>query len=416
MAPALITAADRVILRDLASRVAEIAALPVQEERRRLWKGHNSLKPHRPMILIFPEGGWEELMPASGLSCEGEQARQIERDLRRRIYHHEHFADDTVIEGEWIVQKAISTSGWGLSPRHHASTTARGAWGFEPVLRDEHDLERLTIPTVTHDEAESARRLEAAHELFGDILTVRQKGVAHVSYHLMSQYTALRGLEQMMIDMYEHPELLHAAMEFFTQAHESIREQWVSLNVLSLNNDSTYHSSGGVGYTDEIPLPDCDPERVLPDDMWASAESQELAQVGPMQHEEFALTYERRLLEPFALSGYGCCEPLSDRLGLVFSIPGIRRISISPWADVRAAAEEIGPDYIVSWKPKPMHLVGDFDEKQIGDYLREAIDVARANECAFEMILKDTNTCEHRPERFDRWSEIARREVDRVAV
>ena len=29
------------------------------------------------------------------------------------------------------------------------------------------------------------------------------------------------------------------------------------------------------------------------------------------------------------------------------------------------------------------------------------------------MILKDTHTCENHPERFTRWTEIARQEIDR---
>jgi hypothetical protein len=408
------TPIDRTIVRDLAARVAEIAANPVQDERRRLWKAHNSLRPERPMILIFPEGGWTELMPPGTLRCETDEARGIEAELRRRIYHHEHFADDTVVEAHWTVRKAIDTTGWGLEPRQHASTTERGAWSFEPVLRSRADLERLTVPRISHDETETTRRLEQACELLGDIMPIRVKGVAHVSYHLMQQYTYLRGLEQMMVDMYEDPRLIHDTMRFFVDAHKEILRQYVDLNLLSLNNDDTYHSSGGVGYTDEIPLPGHDPDRVSPDDLWASAESQELAQVGPMQHEEFALRYERELLEPFALTGYGCCEPLTDRLGFVFSIPGIRRLSISPWADVEIAARELGPNYIFSWKPKPMHLVGDFDEEAIRSYLRATLEVATRHDCAIEMILKDTHTCENRPERFDRWSQIAREEVERL--
>ena len=46
---------DRNLLRDLAKQVAEIASLPVMDERRELWKRHNSLDPVRPMILVFPE-------------------------------------------------------------------------------------------------------------------------------------------------------------------------------------------------------------------------------------------------------------------------------------------------------------------------------------------------------------------------
>jgi len=47
---------------------------------------------------------------------------------------------------------------------------------------------------------------------------------------------------------------------------------------------------------------------VRPEATWGSAESQELAQVSPAMHREFALSYEARLLAPFVRSGYGCCE------------------------------------------------------------------------------------------------------------
>ncbi|HUU99043.1 MAG TPA: hypothetical protein VM487_25195, partial [Phycisphaerae bacterium] len=94
---------DRGILRDLAKRVARIAALPVMAERREAWKRHNSLRRVRPMILVFPEGSWRELLPGSALECEDAAARGIESALRMRIYTHENFDDDTVTEAEWVV-------------------------------------------------------------------------------------------------------------------------------------------------------------------------------------------------------------------------------------------------------------------------------------------------------------------------
>jgi hypothetical protein len=41
--------------------------------------------------------------------------------------------------------------------------------------------------------------------------------------------------------------------------------------------------------------------------------------------------------------------------------------------------------------------------------------VTQANGCVFEMILKDTHTCEHHPERFDAWTRIAREEMQDMA-
>ena len=66
----MIASEDRTIIRDLAKHVAEIADLPIMAERRELWKKHNSLESVRPMILIFPEGSWGELLPQSVLKMQ----------------------------------------------------------------------------------------------------------------------------------------------------------------------------------------------------------------------------------------------------------------------------------------------------------------------------------------------------------
>ena len=396
---------DVAVLRELARRVAAIAHEPIMAERREMWIRHNMLDPVRPMVLVFPEGSWRELLPQPVLRCEGAEARRIEWDLRSRIYYHEHLPDDSVIEGEWLVRKAISVSGWGLEPEHEPSAQETGAWGFRPVIHDESDLEKLTFPRVHHDEQETACRLAQAHALFDGILPVRLVGVQHVSFHLMSIYCQLRGLEQVMWDMYDQPDMLHRAMQILEEGHHRLVDQYIALGLLELNNDGTYHSSGGVGYTRELPAPGYRPGEVRTGDMWSSAEAQEMAEVSPPMHREFILAYEKRLLARFGLNGYGCCENLCDKLEDVFTIPRMRRISISPFAPVAPCAEKLGADYIYSWKPHPAHLVGDFDEEAIRRYLEDALHATRG--CVVEMILKDTHTCEHRPKRFTRWIEIA---------
>jgi hypothetical protein len=123
-------------------------------------------------------------------------------------------------------------------------------------------------------------------------------------------------------------------------------------------------------------------------------------------HEEFSLQYERPLLARFGLNGYGCCEDLTHKLDRVFTIPNLRRISISPFANVDACAEKLGGRYIFSWKPNPSHIVGGFDEDFIRQYVGHTLEAARG--CVLEIILKDTHTCEHDPSRFTRWAHVAR--------
>ena len=406
----MVSKEERKLLRDLAKQVAQAAALPVMDERRELWKRHNSLRPARPMILVFPEGSWRELLPDASLKCTGKAARGIEWNLRHRLYTHEHFLDDTVIEGDWVVRKVLKSSGWGLEPKWRQAPTATGAGAFEPVIRTPADLEKLRFPEIAVDEKATAADLARAQGLFGDVLDVKLKGVSHVSFHLMNQYTHLRGLNEVMMDMYDNPSMLHDAMALLEEGHRRLVRQYEDLNLLSLNNDGTYHSSGGVGYTGELPAAGFDPGRVRPRDLWASAEAQELAQVSPEMHAEFSTAYEKRLLAPFALNGYGCCEDLTLKLGDVFTIPNIRRISISPFANVDTCAERLGNRYIFSWKPNPAHLVGRFDPKALRAYIGHTLQVARG--CVLEMILKDTHTCENHPERFTEWTRIARELVE----
>jgi hypothetical protein len=295
---------------------------------------------------------------------------------------------------------------WGLNSRHTYSSASTGAWGFSPVINTHEDIYKIKEPSVRVDERKSDEEYSTACEVLKGVLNVRQKGVTHFSFNIMQVYTGLRGLEQTMWDMVDAPGMLHEAMNIIENGYRRVIEQCMDMKLFSLNNDDSYHGSGGLGYTDELPSQGFNPRLVRPQDMWASAESQELVQVSPEMHEEFAMQYERRLLEPFGLNGYGCCEDLTKKMDYVLSMPKLRRISISPWADVAACSERLGHKYIFSWKPQPSHLVGDIDREMIRRYIHDTVDVVDRR--CLEIVLKDTHTCENHPDRFTEWARIAR--------
>ncbi len=411
-----INLSDRTLLRNLAQRVAEIAQQPEMTERRQRWMAHNALQTSEPMMLVFPEGAWEELILPDDLHCEEAEARGIEWELRRRLYTFEHFQDDSVIEAEWVVDGSVQDTGWGLEPVKEYTSERRGAFAVQPVLRERADLKELRFPELIYDETAHLRRLEEMEALFGDILTVRRKGVAHISYHLWSQYLYLRGETAYLTDFIDAPDMVDEVMAFFTEGHKRLLNEMIDRNLLSLNNDNTYHSSGGNGYIAELPAEGFDPHHVRPCDLWASAESQELAGVSPRMHRDFAMNYERELLAPFGLTGYGCCEDLSRKIDDVMELPHMRRVSISPFADVDRSAEKLRDRAIFSWKPQPAHLAGTaFEPDLVRSYVHHTLEVCRTNGCVLEMILKDTHTCQHVPERFDEWTRIAREEIQAAA-
>ena len=408
------TANDRIIIRDLAKRVAELAALPRQDERRRLWTDQNSLRRNRPLIYCSPEGSWIELVPHDVLRCEDDDARGLEYGLLMRIYADEHFAHDQVCDADFNVGRAVHNTGWGIGPEYTHSGMERGAYVWDAPIKTRADIDKIQTPEVTVDPEATERNLAYYQELFGDILNVRLHGGYWWALGLIDEWTNLRGITQTFWDMTQDPGLLHAGMARLLEGKLAWLDALEKLGVLSCNNGNDYVGSGGFGYTTELPAEDF-AGTVRLKDMWGFCEAQTMSEVSPGMHDEFVLQYQLPILERFGLNCYGCCEPLHRKLDMLKrQVPRMRRVSISTWADKRMSAEELGPDYIFSWKPNPATLAGiEFDAEWVRRDIRETIDIANEYGCVLEMIIKDTHTCNHKPERFDEWCKIAMEEAER---
>ncbi len=393
---------DHAILRDLAERVAEIAALPEQDEKRQMWYAHNALRPTKPMVLVFPEGGWVELLDDNELRCEDPLLRGWEYQLRQRLYIAEHFNDDQVTDRRLLVNYVSTTTGLGLQAQRIQPTTDRGAYVWEAPVKELQDLDKLQVPRTEVDYEATERNRQRAAELFDGLLDVSVGQSWWWSPTLTWIWAELRGLEQMMWDMVDDPAFTHAG---------SLEAQ----GLLMLNNGNDYVGSGGLGFTDELPADGFDGKHVRLRDMWGFAEAQETVGLSPRMWNEFVLEYNLPFMERFGLNCFGCCEPLTDRLDILKErVPRLRRISISPWADREKAAESLGQDYIYSWKPNPAQLAAlRFDEDKVRSYIRETLEITRG--CVVEIVLKDTHTCNNEPERFDRWAQIAQEESQRIA-
>ena len=420
----MINAKERALLRELARQVDEIGRLPVMDERRELWRAHNDLEPTRPLIAVFPEGSWRELLPADALACENEEARSIEQDLRSRIYYHTHIQDDAVVERTFKVRKQIDglpggtidlSIDWGIPIQRRAATVEGGSYGFVPVIEDMEDLKKIRTPQLVYREKETLEQLARMQDLFGDLLDVQLCGVDYVAFHIMYYYTHLRGLEQMMYDIYDEPELFHALVGILETGYQSIVDQCENQGLFHRNDNGTYQSTGGFGYTSTLLPPDFAPDHVRPCDMWACAEAQEMAQVSPEQTEEFCISAERRLLARFGRNGYGCCEPVQGELPYIKQIHALRRVSVSPFADVEACARGLKGDYIFSWKCSPFLVSSpDFSQDALRTYFRRYLPVLKEEGCHVEMILADTHTCHNEPQRFPIWVRLAREAVQEI--
>jgi hypothetical protein len=403
---------DRNVIRELSRRCAEIGHLPIQKTRAELWTRHNDLQPGRPLVLVFPEGAWREMLPDTELQCEDRDCRGVERELRTRIYHHEVLKDDNVIEPFYHVYMPVHDTGWGVATQSTRPGQATGAAHYDPVIVTEADLDKIKMPQVTVDWKATEERMAHYQELLGeDGLKVEMQSPNYSGISAMDQFAQWRGLDQLLLDLADRPEWIHEAMRRMCDGMIGCHEALLKANALTLSVKSRYCGSGGNCYTRQLPKPGFDGVHVRSQDLWGFATTQIFSEVSPEMHEEFALKYERRFLSRFGLNAYGCCEGLHHKMKDVKKIANLRRISISPWADVAISAAELGNGYVFSYKPNPAVVAGEtWNEDVVRKGIRKVLEQTRG--CVVELILKDTHTCRFQPKRMSEWVRIAKEEAE----
>ena len=405
----LIGEADRDVLRRLAGKMAELAARPIEQEKKDLWNRHNALEPTRPVVFCDPENGWNEIITEDQIECEGELAQGWEMTLRKEIFWAESMGDDRMVEAVFNVPHVYQESDWGMHETVFKAAS-HGSYRWDPPLKTYDDLDKLRFPEITVDDPTSEKLLALARETFDDILQVRRKTMWWWTLGMTWTLVNLRGLEQMMMDMYDHPDGLHKLMGFLRDGHLAKLDFLQENNLLSLNTENTYVGSGGFGFTRELPQPDFDGTHVRTMDMWGFCESQETVQVSPEMFEEFVFPYQMPIMERFGLNCYGCCEPLDKRWHVVKRLPRLRRLSVSAWANFEKMAEQLGGDYIYSVKPAPAELaLPQIDEDRIRRELRRLMQITKG--CRVEVIMKDNHTIGNNPQNVTRWCRIAQEEA-----
>ncbi|MFW5802971.1 MAG: hypothetical protein ACOCWJ_03545 [Verrucomicrobiota bacterium] len=418
MSATTVPAKELAIVRDLAKHVRELAFSDINQERKRLWTRHNDLQSERPMVLAEMSGVMDELgrEPELQCRCEHDLARSLESELRAAAYRFEKVKDDGVIPEYLTVNWRVNLGNYGIKiPRHRGDNDGKlGSYVWEAPLKElPADLEKLTPRKPTVDREGTLRQKQQVEAVLDGILPVQIRGAFWWTQGLTWSAINLIGLEQLMLYMFDQPEGLHALMKFLMDDHIAVAEWAEKEGLLSLNNEADYIGSGGIGYTNDLPQPDYDPNGpVRLKDLWGLSESQETVGVGPDQFEEFIFTYQQPLAERFGLCYYGCCEPVHTRWHVIERLANLRKVSISPWCDEEKMAAALGNRYGYCRKPNPAGIsTPAWDEQAIRKDLRRTLEVA--GNCNLEFAMKDVHTLADEPSRLGRWVELARQEIEK---
>ena len=404
---------DRSILRALAERIAEAAALPENKEKKELWRRVNDLKQLRPVALVRrDEVPWHEMDVNEELQLRTSHAfsRSIEGLWRQSLYQWERMRCDMVVDPILISPLWIDDTGFGLEIRETTIEQAEGnriqSHHYEPQIRDEKDVEKIQIPRVSLNRTLSEQFYQLRRALVGDILDVQRRGFRFVYVFLWDQLVEWWEPEQALMDLVMRPELVHLAMQRLLEAWLARLDQYEDLNLLSHDEGNYDVGSGGLGFTGDLPADGFNPTQVRALDHWGFSTAQLFTGVSPQMHEEFALQYERRWMERFGLTYYGCCDRLDNKIHLLESIPNLRKISISPWADVERSAQQIGDRYVMSIKPNPAILATEtWDVEAARKDLESALEQSKG--CNVEIIMKDITTVRYEPHRLWEWASMA---------
>lgn len=404
---------EKSILRELAKQVAELAVRPIEEQKKELWTKHNDLGEVRPLIFCDPENGWNEIVTQDQILSERPLARVWEMALRKEIFWGTEMGDDRVIEPYFNVPYSYSDSGWGLHEKNIGGEDG-GSYVWEsPIKNYEADFPKLKFPEIAIDYDMTDHIVALAEEILGGILTVRLRGIWWWTLGMTWDFIKLRGLNNLMLDMYDHPDWVHKLMKFLSDGLRRKLDFLEEHGLLALNIEGAYVGSGGFGWTDQLPGEGFDAGHVRMMDIWGFAESQETVGVSPEMFGEFIFPYQKPILERFGLNCYGCCEPLDSRWHIVKNIPRLRRVSASPWANRARMAEMLGDRYILSLKPAPTPLAeSKMDEDIVRKTLQENLRATKG--CRVEVIMKDNHTLGGNPNNAVRWCQIAREEIEKL--
>lgn len=405
---------DREILRSLAGEYAQAAAMERNHQNAQLYRALNRRQMIRPVVLI-DEIPWSQLRMMEELReyCEGEKERRAERFFRRQLYRWKHFPCDMILTPFFPWPRHIQMGSFGIDIQADILAYDKGnnivSHAYTDQIPDETAIEKLHVPDITLDEEADARDREWLESIFGDILPVRLTGLEYAAFFQpWDDIAQWRGVEPLLWDLIDRPEFTHALVEKILNVRLALLDKVEALHLL--DNASPYlHSTAGL--CDELPG-DGHSGCLTRKNIWGRGAAQIFASVSPAMTEAFEIDYACRFFEGFGLLYYGCCEPLHHKIDILRRLPNLRKISITPWADVDSAADQIGCDYVMANKPNPAFLaVGRLDETVVEKEIRKALNACRRNGTSVELTLKDISSIHYNPANLDRWAQIAMRLV-----
>ncbi len=439
------------LISELAHEYAEICASKRNCDNRDLWRRHNNFEKTPIPILCDWHSASEAHPLAEKCVSNNSSLWYIEFVLRNKIAHAK-VGDDQVFE-PWITIPAMySETPVRYNQQYGRNWMAEGGlWGDKSIIIEQHvgvnlgrkapksevvkifsnyyETNSVKVePTIYNlDDAKELTYCHhkinrAASKIAKDYIDYVVGGHIGVNIDTRPMYafpwfgsdisTAMSkmvGLENMMYMMYDQPEVLHYIASFMQKAIIEVFDEAEKAGDWYTGDE--FYTNVGMPYGAGVLEPSLEKGKKMKD-LWFFTHGQEFTLISPEMHNEFLFQYQLPIMEKFGACSYGCCEDLSTKIDMLKQCKNLKKISVTPSANVKKCAEQIERDYLFSWKPKPAYICANFDEEATRKYLRQGLEDSR--DCHVDIMMKDITTLQGDMTRPKRWTDICREECDRL--
>ncbi len=410
----MVSQEEKNILRELAKKYAYEASKDVNNERRERARRINECKEDRPIVWI-EEIPWNQINVNNELTllCKDPFAREMEDFFRKQLFRWKYFQADSILEPVYTVNKSFSSSGYGVEVEENIrkidKTNNIVSHEYIDVLKNEEDIEKLKAPVIIRDERADERNLETAQDILNGIMNVHLSGISYIYHAPWDLIARLRGADNILLDLALRPEFMHALIKKFTEIQTFEIDEYIRLGLLD-GYCTNLHCTPG--YTKTLPGSPESGGTGNTKDMWFRQMAQLFSSVSPAMYNEFDIEYAKELQSRFGLVYFGCCEPLDNVIPYLKRIPNLRKVGVSPWADVNSCAEQLGKDYVMARKPNPSLVAEKTDKDVVRKELADTINACRANHCAFDYVLKDISSCGYNLQNLIDWNDTVMNTLD----
>ncbi len=430
---------------ELIERVEEATADPIYAQREEMWTRHNRLeKVAKVPVGVHLHGGyplvWQELIPPDTLLATDPLERNVELQLRQKLYRHEHIPDDEVVLPTiWITavpprsdpdatrgsdpvvslsRGAISGRDsqhgdggeaarlWGLPFQLSETGDPGGAYKVEPVLHSDRDLELLREPRYQADEEATRALRDRATELVGGRLPVKVE-TDEIQASPSETMVSLIGIEAALFGVIDRPEFIHRLMDFITDGTIAYHRGREAAGAVDAEESWRFRT-----HYEELP-PDADPHRLS--SSWTYVSAQSMCGISPEMYAEFLQPYHSRLAAEMGEQRvyYHGCEDLTAKIPIIRQLPNLRRFHVSAWTDLASAAEQLGREFVLETHVHTADTLAVHTPEQ----MRQAFEriMADAGDCVFDINMGDIQTVYGDPSVLTRWAQIAQEVTARHA-